>query len=87
MAALPRLAELATRLGLGRNGEGPEHVITLIELVLARLPLPRRLRDLDGLQHDQISEYARLAILDHCHNTNPRPCTVADMEELLDRAW
>ena len=43
-AALPRLAELAARLGLGRGGEGPAHLITLTELVLARLPLPRRLR-------------------------------------------
>lgn len=86
-AALPRLSELAARLGLGRAGEGPEHLITLTELVLARLPLPRRLRDLDGLRHDQIAEYARLAMLDHCHKTNPRPCTQPDLEALLDRAW
>ncbi len=86
-AALPRLSDLAARLGLGRGGEGPGHLITLTELVLARLPLPRRLRDLDGLQHDRIGEYARLAMLDHCHRTNPRPCTPGDLEVLLDRAW
>jgi 4-hydroxybutyrate dehydrogenase len=85
--ALPRLTDLAARLGLGRGGEGPSHLITLTELVLARLPLPRRLRDVAGLRHDRIAEYARLAMLDHCHRTNPRPCTQADLEQLLDQAW
>jgi len=86
-AAQSRLAELAARLGLGRAGDGPAHFITLTELVLARLPLPRRLGKVDGLRHDRIPEYARLALLDHCHRTNPRACTQADMEALLDRAW
>jgi alcohol dehydrogenase class IV len=82
-----RMAELASRVSLGRGGDGPGHLITLSELILARLPLPRRLRDLDGLRSDLIPQYARLAMLDHCHRTNPRPCTQADMEDLLDRAW
>jgi alcohol dehydrogenase class IV len=86
-AALPRLSDLAHRLGLGRSGEGPAHFITLCELVLARLPLPRRLGDVEGLRRDRIAEYARLAMLDHCHRTNPRPCSPADMEDLLERAW
>jgi len=82
-----RLSDLAAKLGLGRSGEGTEHLIILTELVLHRLPLPKRLRELDGLQHDQIPEYARLAMLDHCHQTNPRPCTQADLETLLEKAW
>jgi alcohol dehydrogenase class IV len=86
-AALPRFSDLAARLGLGRGGEGPAHLITLCELVLARLPLPRRLGQVDGLHRDRIADYARLAMLDHCHRTNPRPCIQADMEDLLDRAW
>ena len=86
-AALPRLSDLAARLGLGRDGEGASHLITLSELVLARLPLPRRLGAIDGLRRDRIAEYARLAMLDHCHRTNPRPCSQADMETLLERAW
>jgi 4-hydroxybutyrate dehydrogenase len=86
-AATARLSDLAARIGLGRSGSGPEHLITLTELVLVRLPLPRRLRDLPELRHDRIAEYARLAMLDHCHKTNPRPCTQAEMEDLLDRAW
>ena len=86
-AAEPRMGELANRVGLGRGGDGPGHLITMAQLVLARLPLPHRLGDLDGLRRDRISEYARLAMLDHCHRTNPRPCTQTDMECLLDRAW
>lgn len=82
-----RMTELAGRLGLGRGGDAPGHLIILAELILARLPLPRRLGQVDGLQHDRIAEYARLALLDHCHKTNPRPCTHKDLEEVLDRAW
>jgi alcohol dehydrogenase class IV len=82
-----RMGELATRVGLGRGGDGPGHLITLAQLVLARLPLPRRLGELEGLRRDRIGEYARLAMLDHCHRTSSRPCAQADMEELLDRAW
>ncbi len=86
-AATARMVELAGRLGLGRSGDAEGHLITLTELILARLPLPRRLGQLDGLRHDRIPEYARLALLDHCHRTNPRPCTQADLEDVLDRAW
>jgi alcohol dehydrogenase class IV len=86
-AALPRLSDIAARLGLGRSGEGPAHLINLVELVLARLPLPRRLGAVEGLRHDRIADYARLAMLDHCHRTNPRPCTEENMEALLERAW
>jgi 4-hydroxybutyrate dehydrogenase len=86
-AAGARMADLAGRLGLGRGGDAAGHLITLTELVLARMPLPRRLGQLAGLKRDRVDEYARLAMLDHCHRTNPRPCTQADLEDLLNRAW
>jgi alcohol dehydrogenase class IV len=86
-AAEPNLAELASQLGVGRGLHGPAHLITLTELVLARLPLPQRLGEVPGLDRSRIPEYARLAMQDHCHRTNPRPCTVGDMEGLLERAW
>jgi 4-hydroxybutyrate dehydrogenase len=86
-AAGPRMADLAGRLGLGRTGDAAGHLVTLTELLLARMPLPRRLGQLEGLERDRIAEYTRLAMLDHCHHTNPRVCTLADMEDLLDRAW
>lgn len=86
-AAGPRMAELAARLGLGRHGEGVAHLITAAELLLAKLPLPNRLGLVAGLDRARIAEYARLASLDHCHRTNPRPCSTGDFEEILDRAW
>jgi 4-hydroxybutyrate dehydrogenase len=87
VAAGPRMADLAGRMGLGRGGDAAGHLVTLTELLLARLPLPRRLGQIAGLDRDRIAEYARLAMLDHCHRTNPRPCTEAELEDLLDRAW
>jgi alcohol dehydrogenase class IV len=86
-AAEPRMTELAARVGLGRSGDGPGHLITLVELIMARMPLPRRLGQIDGLDRSRIGEYARLAMLDHCRLTNPRPCTQANLEDLLARAW
>jgi 4-hydroxybutyrate dehydrogenase len=86
-AAGARMAELGGRLGLGRGGDAAGHLITLTELVMARMPLPRHLGKLEGLRRDRIAEYAQLAMLDHCHVTNPRPCTQTDMEDLLERAW
>ena len=86
-AAESRLVEIAATLGLGRSGDGTGHLLALVDLLLGRMPLPRRLGLIEGLQRDRIPEYARLAMLDHCHVTNPRPCTLADLEVLLDRAW
>jgi alcohol dehydrogenase class IV len=86
-AAADRLSDLAARLGVGRGIEGPGHLITLTELLLHKLPLPRRLGQVEGLSRARIPEYARLAMLDHCQRTNPRPCTQPDLEDLLDRAW
>lgn len=85
--AAARMADLGSRLGLGRGGDAAGHLITLVELVLARLPLPRRLGLVPGLDKGTIPEYARLALLDHCHRTNPRPCSQPDLENLLEKAW
>ena len=86
-AAGPRMADLAAQLGLGRGGDAAGHLAVLAELILARLPLPYRLGDVPGLDARQIPEYARLATLDHCLRTNPRPCSRAELEGLLERAW
>jgi alcohol dehydrogenase class IV len=86
-AAEARLADLAVHLGLGRSGDGPGHFITLVELLLTRLPLPTKLRAVEGLDRARIPHYASLAMKDHCHKTNPRPCSQADMEMLLEAAW
>ena len=86
-AAEPRMVELASRVGLGRAGDGAGHLVTLVELIMARMPLPRKLGDIEGLSRDRIPEYARLAMLDHRLAANPRPCSAGLLEELLDRAW
>jgi alcohol dehydrogenase class IV len=86
-ACEPRMADLASRVGLGRAGDGPGHLITLVELLRANSPLPRKLCDIPGLARDRLAEYARLALLDPALATNPRPCAQALLEELLDRAW
>lgn len=86
-AAARGMGELAGRLGLGRSGDGVAHLITATELLLARLPLPKRLGAIEGLSRDRIGEYARLALLDHCHKTNPRSCSETDMVGLLEAAW
>jgi alcohol dehydrogenase class IV len=86
-AAEDKMAELAVQLGVGRGSDGAGHLITLAELLLARLPLPRRLGRVEGVQKDRIPHYAQLAMKDHCHRTNPRICSVGDMEALLERAW
>jgi 4-hydroxybutyrate dehydrogenase len=86
-AAEDRMGELAATLGLGRSGNGATHLITLAELLLARFPLPQRLGNVAGLDRSRIAGYAELAMLDHCHRTNPRPCRTEDMEQLLEQAW
>jgi alcohol dehydrogenase class IV len=86
-AAWSRIGELANRIGLGRSGDGPGHLITLTEILIARLPLPRRLGEVEGLDRDRIGEYARLAMEDHCHRTNPRACDEEALAALLEDAW
>jgi alcohol dehydrogenase class IV len=51
------------------------------------MPLPRRLGDVPGLDRTRIPHYAGKAMIDHCRQTNPRPCRQPDLEDLLERAW
>ena len=81
------MVDLSSHLGMGRNGDAAGHLIALAGLLLARLPLPQRLGKIEGLERNSIPEYARLAMIDHCHRTNPRPCKAGDFEAILDEAW
>ena len=86
-AAGPRMADLAGRLGLGRAGDAAGHLVTLTELLLARMPLPRRLGELEGLR---ARPDRRLCTACHARSLPSHQsahCTPADMEDLLDRAW
>ena len=86
-AAGARMADLASQLGLGRGGDAAGHLAILAELVLAGMPLPRRLGNVPGLDRARLPETAELALTDPAILTNPRPCTRADLEGVLDRAW
>lgn len=82
-----RMEDLAASLGLGRSGDASGHLIALTELLIKKLDLPERLGDLPGLERGEVDHYSRLAMLDHCHRTNPRPCSREDMATLLELAW
>lgn len=82
-----RMCDLGLHFGLGRSADAAGHFITLVELLLGRLPLPKRLGEVHELRENRIEEYARLAMLDHCAKTNPRPATADDLVALLRTAW
>jgi alcohol dehydrogenase class IV len=82
-----RMAELGMQLGLGRSADAAGHLVALFELLLTRMPLPKRLGALDDLDESRIPEYAERALRDHCLKTNPRPCEREDLERLLRAAW
>lgn len=87
--ARARVAELARLVGFLRGNERDsiDHLAMMLELTLEGLPLPRRLGEVPGLDRNRIPHYAALAERDHCHRTNPRPCTRDDFERLLDACW
>jgi alcohol dehydrogenase class IV len=86
-AAESRMVDLGMQLGLGRSADSAGHLIALFELLLNRLPLPKRLGAVEGLAADRIPEYAERATRDHCLRTNPRECTREELEGLLRAAW
>lgn len=82
-----RVTELAHRMGFSRGADSTSHLLVLVDLLLMQLRMPRRLEDLGAFDREQIPHYADLAMLDHCHRTNPCPCTREDMIALLEAAW
>jgi alcohol dehydrogenase class IV len=54
--------------------------------LLARLPLPQRLRDV-GVKTDELPDIATCTMSDYMMANLPRPLTVADVESLLREAW
>jgi alcohol dehydrogenase class IV len=79
--AADRMGDLAGALGIGGD------LITAVEGLHSRLPLPRTLGQVAGLDRTRIPEYAHLATLDHCLRTNPRPCSAPELEGMLEQAW
>jgi 4-hydroxybutyrate dehydrogenase len=57
-----------------------------VDDLVAKLEIPRRLRDLGVAPHRE-DEIVSRALEDHCHLTNPRPCGEKDMRDLFQAAW
>lgn len=82
-----RVTELAHRMGFSRGADSISHLLVLVDLLQRQLPLPRSLGELGAFDRERIPRYADLAMQDHCHRTNPCPCTREDMIALLEAAW
>ena len=83
-------ADLAVAVGGVRNKgggiEGAQEVIEMTRLYSRQFDLPERLSEV-GVEAEDIPRMAAGAMLDHCHLTNPRPCSEDDMREILERAF
>ena len=84
-----RLRDLAVAMELdGSLGTAAEAAAVLIERLSQLLPevgIPSTLGAL-GVTRDLIPLLARKAMEDACHQSNPRPCTEADMIALYEKA-
>ena len=84
-----RMRDLALAMELdGSQGAPTEAATSLIKRVrglLAEVGIPATLGAL-GVTRDLIPSLARKAVEDACHQSNPRPCTEADMIALYERA-
>jgi len=77
-AAEAKMAELA------RVARAPDLVSFLVQLK-NDIGIPERL-GVVGIKKDQIPRLVEIAIADICHQTNPRPCTRQDFENLFAAA-
>jgi len=66
--------------------EMAKRAIEAVRSYSKRFDLPERLSDV-GVVRKDLTRMATGAMLDHCHHTNPRPCTEEDMLVLLERAF
>jgi alcohol dehydrogenase class IV len=81
-AASGKMAELARVCGAGTT---PEDFIDWLGDLKAQVGLPANLVPL-GVKDVHIAALVEVAIVDTCHQTNPRPCTRADFEQLFRSA-
>jgi alcohol dehydrogenase class IV len=88
--AVQPLARAARALGMSHDADADaaaEHLIHAADDMIARLGLPRRLRDV-GVPKDAERDIARHAAADFLVATNPRPVRGAeDLVEVLAAAW
>jgi alcohol dehydrogenase class IV len=81
-AAATKLAELARVAGAGDNADA---LITWLAALKVELGIPARLREV-GAKPEHIHPLVTVAIKDSCHQTNPRPCSEADLTHLFTAA-
>ncbi|MGD9648347.1 MAG: iron-containing alcohol dehydrogenase, partial [Pirellulales bacterium] len=79
-------ARVADALGLAANADPAASVADFLAAFNARLGLPGQLRAVK-IPRDSLPMLAAKAIEDGCHQTNPRPCTEADLLALYEQAW
>lgn len=82
-----RVGKIAEALGAAAGGERAQQAITEVEAFLARLGVPRRLRDA-GVPRDALPAIAEHARGDWFLQKNPRPVQgTAELQALLELAW
>jgi alcohol dehydrogenase class IV len=77
---------VAEALEIQAGNDPAEKVALFLSSLNAELKLPLRLRDVNVPQ-DSLPRLAAKALQDGCHQTNPRPCSEADLLSLYERAW
>lgn len=86
-ASLPRFRALAGATGLPTEGLSDEECgrrfIDTIRELNRKLGIPADLSAL-GARREHIPQMLPLCMADHCHRTNPRPCTEEDFRRLLE---
>jgi alcohol dehydrogenase class IV len=86
----PVTQPVAARIRESMAAPGQEHPgghAELLESLLSRLPIARRLREI-GVARDDLSDIAQAAMSDYFISRNPRQIASADeVQEILERAW
>jgi alcohol dehydrogenase len=91
VATAPRLAEAAEAMGIQSAdrsaGAKAEDVIERIGVLIRKMNLPQRLRDV-SIREGDLAGLAKLALESRAVKDNPRPVTdVAEIEAILRAAW
>ncbi|MBI2192078.1 MAG: iron-containing alcohol dehydrogenase [Planctomycetes bacterium] len=86
-AALPRFRILARAANIETAGLSDEECgrsfIAFVRSLNRELGIPRDLSAI-GARREHIDRMLPLCLADHCHKTNPRPCTEEDFRRLLE---
>ena len=87
-AATDQLRDIAAAFGVNIHvlspEEGAQAAINQVTQLCKDIGIPSRLRKVD-VTAEMIPRFARQAMADGCHRTNPRPCTEQDMIDLYQQ--